>query len=68
MKQELLSDALNDLDEDLIAETDKLRQRTKSGKKRLIRWGAAAACLCVVLLGAWVPTGFHVSCGTLDPD
>lgn len=54
MKQELLSDALNDLDEDLIAETDKLRQRTKSGKKRLIRWGAAAACLCVVLLGAWV--------------
>ena len=53
MKQELLSDALNDLDEDLIAETDKLRQRTKSGKKGLIRWGAVAACLCVVLLGAW---------------
>lgn len=54
MKQELLIDALNDLDEDLIAETDKIRQRTSSGKKRLIRWGAAAACLCVVLLGAWM--------------
>lgn len=53
MKQELLSDALNDLNEDLIAETDKLRQRTNFGKKRLIRWGAAAACLCVVLLGVW---------------
>lgn len=53
MNQYLLSDALNDLDEDLISETDKLRQRSKSEKKRLIRWGAAAACLCVVLLGTW---------------
>lgn len=53
MRQEQLSDALNDLDENLIAETDRLRQRTKSGKKGLIRWGAAAACLCAVLFGAW---------------
>ena len=53
MSRELLSDALNDLDEELIAETDKLRQQTKPGKKRLIRLGAAAACLCVVLFGAW---------------
>ena len=53
MNRELLSDALNNLDEDLIAETDRLRQRTESGKRRLIRWGAAAACLCAMLLGVW---------------
>ena len=53
MSRELLSDALNDLDENLIVETDRLRQRTKPGKKRLIRLGVAAACLCVVLFGAW---------------
>lgn len=53
MNQELLSDALDDLDEDLIAEADRLRQRTASGRKRLMRWGAAAACLCFVLLGLW---------------
>lgn len=53
MNRELLSDALNDLDEDLIVETDRLRQRSKSGKKKLIRLGAVAACLCAVLFGAW---------------
>lgn len=53
MRQEQLSDALNDLDENLIAETDRLRQLTKSGKKRLIRWGAVAACLCAALFGVW---------------
>ena len=53
MKHEMLSDALNDLDEDLIAETDRLRQQTKSGKKKSILWGTAAACLCVILLGTW---------------
>ena len=54
MKQELLIDALTDLDEDLIAETDQLRQQTVFRRKRLIRWGAAAACMCVVVLGAWL--------------
>ena len=53
MNRELLSDALNGLDEDLIEETDALRRRARSGKKRLLYWGAVAACLCVVLLGAW---------------
>ena len=52
MNQEMLSDALNDLGEDLIAEANRLRQRSGSGKKRLVRWGAAA-CLCLVLLGVW---------------
>lgn len=53
MNQETLSYALNDLDEDLIAETDRLRQRTEFDKRRLMRWSAAAACLCLVLLGVW---------------
>ena len=53
MNRELLSDALNDLDEDLIAETDKLRKRAEFGRERFVAWGAVAACLCFVLLGVW---------------
>lgn len=53
MNQEMLSDALNDLDEDLIAEADRLRQRGKSRRGRLMGLSAAAACLCLVLLGVW---------------
>lgn len=53
MNQELLSDALTDLDEDLIAEADRLRQRGKSRRGQLMGLSAAAACLCLVLLGLW---------------
>lgn len=51
MSSEVFSDALNDLDEDLIAETDRLR--TRSSKRRRIRWAVAAACVCAALLGVW---------------
>ena len=55
MNSEMIMDALNDLDEDLIAQADEVRQ----GKRKLYRPPvrgiiAAAACAAIVLIGAWV--------------
>ena len=55
MNGEMIMDALNDLDEDLIAQVDEVRQ----GKRKLYRPPvrgiiAAAACAALVLIGAWV--------------
>lgn len=55
MNAERISDALNDLDDDLIRQTDEVRQ----GKRVLYRppmggiW-AAAACAVLILTGAWM--------------
>ena len=54
MNSEMIMDALNDLDEDLIAQVDEVRQ----GKRKLYRPPvrgiiAAAACAAIVLIGAW---------------
>ena len=55
MNSEWIMDALNGLDEDLIAQVDEVRQ----GKRKLYRPPvrgiiAAAACAALVLIGAWV--------------
>ena len=55
MNGDMIMDALNDLDEDLIAQVDEVRQ----GKRKLyyppVRGIiAAAACAAIVLIGAWV--------------
>ena len=54
MNSEWIMDALSDLDEDLVAQTDAVRQ----GKRKLYRPPvrgiiAAAACAAIVLIGAW---------------
>ena len=54
MNGEWIMDALSDLDEDLVAQTDAVRQ----GKRKLYRPPvrgiiAAAACAAIVLIGAW---------------
>ena len=54
MNGDMIMDALNDLDEDLIAQVDEVRQ----GKRKLYRPPvrgiiAAAACAAIVLIGAW---------------
>ena len=54
MNADMIMDALNDLDEDLIAQADEVRQ----GKRKLYRPPvrgiiAAAACAAIVLIGAW---------------
>ena len=55
MNGDMIMDALNDLDEDLIAQVDEVRQ----GKRKLYRPPvrgiiAVAACAAIVLIGAWM--------------
>ena len=54
MRAETISDILDLLDDDLIAETDRLRKKRKNHKKvstRLVKWTALAACICLILVG-----------------
>ena len=64
MKAEQLSDALNDLDDDIIEETGKLREARKRRGGTWKRWAAAAACLCVA---AAVVAVQRLGRGTVDP-
>ena len=47
MKQEIISDAIGLIDDDIIESTDKIRQRTKQKKVPWKRFVAMAACLCL---------------------
>lgn len=54
MKQDKLHDALNLLDEDMVAEVDTLRRRKKT-KTRWLHLGGLAACLCAVMIAILTP-------------
>lgn len=54
MKQDKLHDALDLLDENMVAEVDALRRRKKT-KKRWLQMVGLAACLCAVLIGVLTP-------------
>ena len=45
MKKEHISDALNMLNDDIIEETNNVRTNAKP-KRKWVKWGVAAACLC----------------------
>lgn len=59
-----ISDALNMLRDNILAETDEMRNKSGYGterkmpkilqKTRLIKWSAAAACLCLLAAGAFM--------------
>ena len=52
MKREDISDAMNLLDDDIIESTEKIRKNGKrSIKRKLVKWGAVAACLCLIIAG-----------------
>lgn len=55
MTSENISDALNMLDDDIIEETDRLRSGSAKvkAKQRYVKWGALAACVCLVAAGAF---------------
>lgn len=55
MKREMISDALDLLDDDLIAHTDRIRKKGKRQiSKTLAEFCTAAACLCLILTAATV--------------
>ena len=51
MTKEQLSDALSMLNDDMIEEADKVRSSARL-RRRWVRWGVLAACLCLVLAAA----------------
>ncbi|MGI6316886.1 MAG: hypothetical protein ACOX17_09525 [Christensenellales bacterium] len=53
MKKEHISGALNILNDDIIEETNRVRANAKS-KRRLVRPIAAAACICLIVVGVFV--------------
>lgn len=55
MTNENISDAMNMLSDDIIEETDRLRSGSAKvkAKQRYVKWGALAACVCLVAAGAF---------------
>ena len=66
MKKEHISDALNMLNDDIIEETNNVRTNAKP-KRKWVKWGAVAACLCLAVTIA-IPMLHHKGGpGTQDP-
>lgn len=74
MKEKRLLNALGQVDEKYIEEAALNRHTSKSG---WLRWGAVAACLCLIAWAAFVIPGMlpsvhgnnhHLDAGTLDGD
>lgn len=49
MKVDLIHEALNFLDDDLVGEVQCLRARKKSVSMKWVSWAAMAACMCIVM-------------------
>lgn len=70
MRPEQISDALNQLDNDLIRETEQVRRLAKRRKKQPnINWqfiGTLAACICLLMIGNIVASKFIAP--PIDPE
>ena len=69
MREDLIHDALNLLDDDLIGEVEYLRSRKKSRTKQWISWAAMAACMCIVIgsiLSGRLPIGIGQNSESAD--
>ena len=53
MKKEELFEILGELDDDIVKEAGSNRKEHKAGKPVWLKWGAAAACLCLAAAGAF---------------
>lgn len=57
MKSEQISDAMNQLDADMVRHTDELRRNSRQEVLRIRRtWGVIAACLCLLCVGTLAVT------------
>ena len=69
MREDLIHDALNLLDDDLISEVECLRSRKKSRTKQWMSWAAMAACMCIVIgsiLNGRLPVGIGQNSESAD--
>lgn len=68
MKREDISDALNFLDEDMIAHTEMVRKKKRQLRRTWRKWGAAAACLCLVCIAGITAPHFLPKRPYYEPD
>ena len=73
MKEDFIIDALENIDDDMLEDVDRLRERRNAKPKRLwMKYVSAAACICFVLTGVFfesryeAPTRFGTE-DTTDP-
>lgn len=73
MKEDFIIDALENIDDDILEDVDRLRERRNAKPKRLwMKYVSAAACICFVLTGVFfairheVPSRFGTE-DTTDP-
>ncbi|MBQ3010635.1 MAG: DUF4179 domain-containing protein [Oscillospiraceae bacterium] len=68
MKSERLISVMNDLNDELVEGA--VKDTGASRKRGWLKWGAAAACLCLVVVGAvmWSNPGFPGHIGERGPD
>lgn len=52
MSKEFLQDSIGHIDDDMIESVDKIRGRSSPRRSRYLKYIAAAACFCVIILGA----------------
>lgn len=53
MKKEIISDALDLIDDDMLEATAAIRNKKKHSSIHWMKWGAVAACVCLVTVGAF---------------
>ncbi len=73
MKEDFIIDALENIDDDMLADVDRLRERRNAKPKHLwMKYVSAAACICFVMTGVFfasrheVPSRFSTE-DTTDP-
>lgn len=60
MKKENISDALNNIDFDMVEDVyESTKQKKKSNKSLWLKWGAIAACLSLIVMGGIFGNLFH---------
>lgn len=60
MKKENISDALNNIDFDMIEDVyESTKAKKKKPKSSWLKWGAIAACLCLLVMGGIFGNLFH---------
>lgn len=57
MKKENISDALNNIDFDMVEDVyESTQQKKKSNKSLWLKWGTVAACLCLCVMAITLNT------------
>ena len=59
MKKDLIFDAMDYIDDDMLEDVNALRSRRSAGRNRmLVRYASAAACICIVIAGVFAASRF----------